>query len=679
MARLPFRRLDLVLSGLFATVWGVASAGVLAGGLPTYSPPPSAASLAWRGWYEQLLETRISEVEFDRDETRYVSSSVGEDLNDGETPRTAWASIDRAREWLASPGSGTREVLFRRGDAWYATSGIATSRPGTRFADYGDAELERPYVSGFAARFPPGDGGWTQEPAPHEKVYSRPLETMVYWVRQDGDADLETPLCRELSVAGVQTTAGSWWFDEERGILSVQPRLGDDADAHLFEACTAEGSAFQIAGDRTLIENIRADGWGMNELQVDPFQSQVVGTDQAVIRNCVAYYGFSHLMSHYLGNAQGGVATLIDCTAGFTKYNGLAGETVFNTYASGGGQETIFHDCTVARGTLPAAEQRPTARRGIAAFGHTNGATQEGLVVVSGMRVIDHPFGCASPPSFANLPPAETLFDVRCFIVDTVLEGGLGSGGFGAPLVRKGTALINCRYAVQPPPVFYHALQPTPVDGWFINGTVDLDLSQQIDSLFALYNTTTLLNHARIWNSAIYVHNVPAGMEVRIDHDGPNSSPQASMYNTIFAKVSGEGTLNANLPPSRENLSNNAYWQAPVPAGESSPVTLLELPPPDMPPAPGSPLIGAAAPLPEGVVLEFDQLGRPRTSSTVGPLEGGPDGDVNTDGVVDIGDLLEIILAWGACPEPPALCPADLDRNGLVDVSDLVAVLSAWG
>jgi hypothetical protein len=53
-------------------------------------------------------------------------------------------------------------------------------------------------------------------------------------------------------------------------------------------------------------------------------------------------------------------------------------------------------------------------------------------------------------------------------------------------------------------------------------------------------------------------------------------------------------------------------------------------------------------------------------------------GDVDGDGVVDFQDVLLLLSAWGACPEPPAECPADLDGNGTVDFQDLLLLLSNW-
>jgi hypothetical protein len=53
--------------------------------------------------------------------------------------------------------------------------------------------------------------------------------------------------------------------------------------------------------------------------------------------------------------------------------------------------------------------------------------------------------------------------------------------------------------------------------------------------------------------------------------------------------------------------------------------------------------------------------------------------DVNCSGQVDVDDLIAVILAWGACPAPPAPCPADVNSSGAVDVDDLIAVVLNWG
>ncbi len=56
------------------------------------------------------------------------------------------------------------------------------------------------------------------------------------------------------------------------------------------------------------------------------------------------------------------------------------------------------------------------------------------------------------------------------------------------------------------------------------------------------------------------------------------------------------------------------------------------------------------------------------------PLETGSPADINGDGVVDVLDLLQLLSAWGPCPD----CPEDLNGDGVVDVLDLLILLSEW-
>lgn len=50
--------------------------------------------------------------------------------------------------------------------------------------------------------------------------------------------------------------------------------------------------------------------------------------------------------------------------------------------------------------------------------------------------------------------------------------------------------------------------------------------------------------------------------------------------------------------------------------------------------------------------------------------------DLNFDGIVDFGDLLQLISAWGPCAGP---CPGDVSLDGAVGFDDLAQMLSEWG
>lgn len=71
--------------------------------------------------------------------------------------------------------------------------------------------------------------------------------------------------------------------------------------------------------------------------------------------------------------------------------------------------------------------------------------------------------------------------------------------------------------------------------------------------------------------------------------------------------------------------------------------------------------------------LVIDGLAAAARLDLVVEIEDSNSADINGDGVVDVADLVEVILAWGACA-----CPADVNGDGIVDVSDLVEVIIAW-
>lgn len=53
--------------------------------------------------------------------------------------------------------------------------------------------------------------------------------------------------------------------------------------------------------------------------------------------------------------------------------------------------------------------------------------------------------------------------------------------------------------------------------------------------------------------------------------------------------------------------------------------------------------------------------------------------DINKDGAINVLDLIELLLAFGPCPPPPARCPADTNKDGAVDRLDLIEMLPHFG
>ena len=54
--------------------------------------------------------------------------------------------------------------------------------------------------------------------------------------------------------------------------------------------------------------------------------------------------------------------------------------------------------------------------------------------------------------------------------------------------------------------------------------------------------------------------------------------------------------------------------------------------------------------------------------------------DLDADGSVGIIDLLQLLGAWGNCPDPcPPACAGDIDQDCTVGLTDFLALLAAWG
>jgi hypothetical protein len=53
--------------------------------------------------------------------------------------------------------------------------------------------------------------------------------------------------------------------------------------------------------------------------------------------------------------------------------------------------------------------------------------------------------------------------------------------------------------------------------------------------------------------------------------------------------------------------------------------------------------------------------------------------DLDGDGEVGITDFLDLLAAWGPCPDPPQRCPADLDFDNEVGINDFLDLLASWG
>jgi hypothetical protein len=601
------RRFMSLLAG--AVVCGVGATVLVAS-------PPVVTSPEWLVWYEGLLESRVAAAPRVRPVTYHFSQAGDDSAGDGSLAQP-FRTLSKARELLGQHPSGGIALLFRRGDVWREQEGIVTAVPNITIADYGEGA--KPLLTTFQLIGQPQQ--WAPVPG-HPNTWQRPEPEIVMWVKEDDD--LDWPYSKESAISGVEAVEGSWFWDSASGVLYIHPKHGRGGmatdprvDGKAYALVRPTGPGVRVAGDGTRVENIRAEGWGITVepgTQMHGIESLAQSQDRTLFIGCESHYGLSHVMAHYSG--YGGIATFIECKAGLTTAEG-GGETMFNTYSYVGGNQTIFHRCIATHGVLPSWNRNNARRSGMGFYGHTSGMAPMGLTIAFGNTTRDTRFGCAAPSTFADLPHAATLEQVRCFVVDEVFEGGPTTGP-DFQLATRNMARVNGQYLrMRPPPMPTQALAPWPSGGWVINCTVELDGSEQAYD-FAMYNA--LPNHmstGQFWHCAFYV-TVPGMIEFRLDFDLPSQSGTAALRNSIVS-IGGGGSFRPNVG----TVLANAYEGvgAPGMAGDPAGILLAQRPAMSARPSCISPLNCAAAPFPGGIVLGYDQTWRIQQRDAVGPIE----------------------------------------------------------
>lgn len=636
--------------------------------LPDDMPPPT--TLEFRSWFDGRVERAIEEASFSRAETRYLSSSTGDDKNSGESPEAAWKSLQRARQWLASASMKSRCLRFRRGDLFRDIEGFNVTHAGIHFADYGDPTAPRPRLSGFAAVWPAGDvgkKGWQVDPKLPSFAW-RTSPVAVHWVRQDGDADLETPLIKASTVEAVRERPGAWMYEASTGRVYVRTRGDAPIAKTLLEGATATGPGIAVAGDLSLVENLHAEGWGMNENSREPFASYACGSARTVFRNLVAYYSERHCIAHTC-NQSGGFALFVDCTAGRPRPSGV-GQSIFNSYAQRGGSQLIFLRCTASHDSLP-TDQPSFLDESLPLYAHTSSPYYYfNYLILSDLRYGTTPARPKLWPTVSNMRFAPSIDKVRAVVMDTRASGVHGAEGWMRNVVTIGcdistlAAQVNCRCG-----------QSAEADGWLVNSTYEIDLAGANFGLYAFVNSNGD-NEARTYHSVLRIRNAPTTVNVQWDFDGPFSSQGTRVHNSVIDAGGATFDLN-NWAGSAPIRANGYVGTQPHPF---DPYGRTVAPPydPSAPVPAGSVLVGGGIPVQETEQIEYDALGRPRSLFTIGPREYFATcvGDLDGDRDVSATDLAALLGAWG---DIESNYFADINSDGEVNALDLATLLGAWG
>jgi hypothetical protein len=642
-------------------------------------------SPAWDVWYQALLAERLAACPRERAVTYYFSQS-GDDASGDGSEANPWRSLARAQQVLdATAPGGDVALLFRRGDIWREPVGIQTTLPRVTIADYGTGE--KPLFTAFEVL--PNPAGWIPVPGT-VNTYRRAQALPVSWCKEDDD--LDNPYTRCSSVSSVEAVEGSFWWDEEHQALYIHPKHGPSGiatdprvDGKVYERVRPRGSGVLVAGHGSRIQNIRAQGWGMQlgpTNQEHGIESRAGGTDQVVIIGCESHYGMTHCMTHYSNN--GGIATFVGCSAGLTTFAAGGGETMFNTYAYYGANQTIWDHCTATHGTLPSDTRDNSRRQGMGFYGHTSGllGANMGLTITYGCVVRDALRGCKTASAFSNLIPAPRLEDVRCFLVGELFEGGATTGD-GFQIGLENAARVNGRYLnLRPPYLGAACLAAWPARGWAVNCTVDTDLSDQPGD-FGLFRTTMYgRNTVQIWNCDLRFR-TRAGQQARLDYQVPAQAGGATVYNSILCNTGpGDFYPNLPLPPAHAGrggppsaLVGNAYYHVDPGASARDPyaVVLAAAPPLGGRPSCYSPVSCGSAALSAGYSLGYDQTGAVRFRNDIGPVESYPCGNCDESTAPPVLNIADFVCFTSkfAAGDPAANCDGSTSPP-VLDVLDMI-------
>ena len=663
-------------------------------------PPPAVTSPQWRTWYNTLLAQRIAEIPRARATTYYFSQS-GNDTSGSGSIASPFRTLAKAQLLITQhQATGNVAFLFRRGDTWREQVGLQNSTPNITIADYGDAAAAKPKFTPFLSINTPA--AWSPVVG-QINVFSRTLlpdgltpGLPVLWVKQDENRS--RPYSRQQTIAGVAAAEGSFWYSSPTGTLYIHPRHSTTTgqatdprtDGNDYQIIRSTGAGILVRGDGSRIENIIAEGWGMDitsPTQQHGIDCAVTGSARSLVIGCESYYNSSHAITHYVGGGGGGIATFINCRAGLCNYNRY-GETVFNAFAAFGDSEVIFDSCFAAYGTLPSSEvlSSPgndssastwdfnTQRRGQAFFGHTQGGTATFRLLVANNCSSDAgPHSVAAPAHFGNLKPFQKLEDARAFIVGEYFPGGQSANGLaiaGGDYVRIGGTYLNLIANAHPPgeqPGLTGTMAGFQQVGWAINNLIDIDASARIYE-FSLYNAIpNNPSNLRLIGNFIRVHTGPM-TQFRFDYDEPNQSAAAAAYNNIFVKT-GPGIAYLNMGtgsgPGMPTVIGNAFFGfdftggfAQYTSGCRNVVLTIE-PAFGIAPSCNSQLLFAADPLPLGIDPGIDYTTATKRRSTIGPIESDLCVDLDGDGRITAEDL----YLWQRRP-------SDVNGDGQIDSAD---------
>lgn len=601
-------------------------------------PIPSPLSADILSYLENAAAARLARSPVERGRSIYVSSSLGNDANNGLSPAAPFATLARVAEYLDTI-SNDLAVLFKAADTWYATAGIDCAKPEITFSRYGDGP--KPLLSTFTHAI---NGEFLIEVGDGTYTYSEELVPNMVWLYNA--ANPLRAYMRESSQAACAARAGSWFANGTT--FWIRPFVGetfDDSTVIRFQAADNSDDGIKIVnGDRCRIDNLAGYGWGMNATapgtQAMPFSLAMQGSNEAVVSYCDAFYSGTHLLAQY-SPAGGGVCTFYRNRAGLAYPSAASGETIYNIYGTNtDGFDALGYQNRTAYGTLPHHSWVTAAvtKRGASFFGHHGTLATPRFAAVVDHITEANEWGAEIPAGIEGYQTSETNINaIRTFIVREVFELN-DRAGLGLGRSDRGAVRINCRYDLRPRDDAAQCFALVASGGyraWNLNVIYDVDMTNFTQTLAMVNSTSNANTEFGHWQGChLNIRNTPFVWFV-LSHDGFAANGGAPVeyamfaFNSIFTRQDGTALLASGNGNNTNVLKNNALFGVHTGSGtgrkwdgDAAEVNLGAHIVPGAVPATTSPLYLAGTGT-GTLALEYDFHGRRRNTATptIGPIE----------------------------------------------------------
>lgn len=419
------------------------------------------------------------------------------------------------------------------------------------------------------------------------------------------------------------------------GTLSINLGTGNNPNSFTLEAVKANdtyGVVIEEGSDGCRVDRLVVHGAGDNPSNVASnicgMADNLTGTDMVAFTRTGSGFSGSHAHVHVTSGPgkTGGIFLWEGCRAYYTRYNGGAGETIFNDYTHTALQEglVLFNEPTY--GTRPHtswynATTNPVRGQGF--YGHTS-AGETGTYVAFGNRIPANPFGCSGQITRGNTPAIDQTNhrSAIVFIIGNDFEPRRGS----VFSIASGAIIDSNRYPAQQPDTSSGLFNQAAPFGWFTNNLVEEDGSMQTSGVFLRSLWGWSGQHAtwKMWHNHFRIINNGQRGPYVLDFNGTSaagSSDQVEAVNNIFSNESAtdpssvaQVTLGGLTGDFATRVRNNAFYRylsTTSHGGYGGSANKVELNYPPLPWVllmPDSPLIGAG------------DASTPIGSTTIGPV-----------------------------------------------------------